>query len=145
MNRFLLLALTAGLLSTTAVNADLGAAEKREKVVLDVWCGEKGNDCKVTFDGQRIRVNDGKGITADQILFTQYDSCATANSFLSCNSKGFTITYKKANGSRGSGTFIISNLETAKTFRTEVERMTGREIGTAKTVDIEETRNQKDN
>ena len=71
---------SAALLSTSAmlcsaVQADLGSAEagienkKLSDTVYDAWCGSKNNtDCKVKFEDGRLIVNDGKGITADQVL-----------------------------------------------------------------------------
>jgi len=79
-----LLLASAALLSTSAmlcsaVQADLGPAgdgieDKKlpytvSNTVYDAWCGSKNNtDCKVKFEDGRLIVNDGKGITADQVL-----------------------------------------------------------------------------
>lgn len=46
MKCFLLLALTAGLLSPIAANADLGEAESEitQQKTFDAWCGKVNND-----------------------------------------------------------------------------------------------------
>ena len=38
------------------------------------WCGKRNNDCKVTFAGDKIAVNNGDGITREQ--FKRY-SCSS--------------------------------------------------------------------
>ena len=70
MKRFLLLLIIG--LSAPAL-ADLGEAESdvTQQKVFDAWCGKPKNSCKVIFDGKRLRVNDGEGITRDQILYTE--------------------------------------------------------------------------
>jgi len=43
--------------SPNAAFAGLGAAEEGTKRTFDAYCGEKGNDCKVEFTGERLTVN----------------------------------------------------------------------------------------
>jgi len=69
MHRFLFVALAAGLLSPAASMADLGKAEVGvEKTSIKTWCGKRKNTCVVTFEGERMRIDDGKGISSNQIL-----------------------------------------------------------------------------
>ena len=70
---------TASLLSASAllcgaVQADLGSAEdgigekKLSGTIYDAWCGNKSNeDCKVKFENDRLIVNNGSGITVEQV------------------------------------------------------------------------------
>ena len=73
MNRFLLLALTAGLLSPIAAKADLGEADLASpnnmlsNKVFEAWCGKEKKDCKVNFLDGRLKVNDSKGIKSDEV------------------------------------------------------------------------------
>ncbi|WP_269621769.1 hypothetical protein [Prochlorococcus marinus] len=137
MRHLLLAPLIIGLSSPAL--ADLGEAELTEfqTRTFDVWCGQRYKDCEVTFTGERLKVNAGKGITPSSILLTQEDNCGT---FYYC--ARFTVTYQKANGSKANGKFLMQNHHTVREFRQELERFTGREIGAAKTIDIEETRNK---
>ena len=92
MNRFLLLALTAGLLSPVSTKADMGSAnfnesEKEElakttqsnfltSATYDGWCGkvtkEVKNDCTFKFENGRLIVNESDGILIDQITDIQH-------------------------------------------------------------------------
>ena len=78
----LLLPLLAALALPTALMADLGGADlpnsgsfSTSNKVYDAWCGQfeytfkppKGVDCKVQFKNGRLIVDDGNGITKDQI------------------------------------------------------------------------------
>ena len=62
-----LLLLLPLLLGSPAV-ADLGPAETDVTETFDAYCGKVGNKCKVTFEEGRMRVNNGNGITRDQLI-----------------------------------------------------------------------------
>ena len=102
----LLLPLLAALALPTALNADLGEAEntKYQKKSFELRCGEeKGEKCIMTFDGNRLRVNNGKGITSDQVVLVQSAYCKIPRlSF--CTQ--YKITYKKADKSLVTGKFF---------------------------------------
>lgn len=70
--RYLLLLplLIAGSLLTVPVHSGLGeAASKSKSATYDAWCGEKGNDCKVSFTGGRITVNDKDSVAFEDITY----------------------------------------------------------------------------
>ena len=57
-----------------AVQADLGSAEDGvgdnalSGTIYDAWCGNKSNeDCQVMFENDRLIVNNGSGITVEQV------------------------------------------------------------------------------
>ena len=126
MKRFLLLALTTGLLSPIAAKADLGEAEPAAKQTFKIWCAEKKNDCDVTFDGNRLRVNGSSGITRKQII--AIDEFCMARQGLHT----YTVAYKKDDGSQSSGVFIVpgwrcENINNTK-FRPALVGWSGRTI-----------------
>ena len=135
----LLLPLLAALALPTAVNADLGEAEKTkyQKESFELRCGEeKGKKCIMTFDGNnRLRVNDGKGITSDQVVLVQKAYCKTPRISYCAQYK---ITYKKENGSLATGRFFNKKIKTKEDFEQSLEVFSGREIGAAIRVGIEE-------
>ena len=125
MKRFLLLALTAGLLITTVAKADLGEAETAQQKVFDVWCGKKKNNCKAIFEGDRLRVNDSKGIKSDQVLFTQLKIFDLTSGY----HEEYLVVYKKDDGSRQLGKFLISHRPTSKKFLNQLAAFTGKPVG----------------
>ena len=110
------------------VLADLGEAENKSEtqVSFDLWCGERGNDCKVTFDGERLRVNNSNGITADQILFTQRDN---KPDFWAGQIYSYKITYKKKNGENAYGKFLIMHVPTNERFNDKLSAFIGKPVG----------------
>tara|TARA_S200000501_G_scaffold315579_1_gene307962 strand:- start:101 stop:583 length:483 start_codon:yes stop_codon:yes gene_type:complete len=110
------------------VFADLGEAETTtdKQTSFDLWCGERGNDCKVTFDGERLKVNNGKGITADQILFTQRDNIPD---FWNGVIFSYKITYKKNNGDNAYGKFLIMHRPTNEQFNDKLSAFIGKPVG----------------
>ena len=134
MRRLLLLPLVLGV--SLPVQADLGAAEeglKRDS--FDLFCGTATkkirNECKVTFDGQRLKVNGGKGITADQILFTDLTQQMRAEGFLGYGTyyQTFTVTYRKGDGTNGYGKFTAIHNKTAQEFKEQLAAFTGKPVG----------------
>ncbi len=101
MNQFLFIALIAALISPIATKADLGEAEPAEKQTFKIWCAEKKNDCDVTFDGNRLRVNGSTGITREQIIVID-EFCLTWQGLHT-----YTVAYRKKDGSQSSGVFIV--------------------------------------
>ena len=50
--------------------AGLGAAtSKTQASRYDAWCGEKGNDCKVSFKDGKITVNDSDSVDFEQVTY----------------------------------------------------------------------------
>ena len=136
MNRFLLLALTAGLLIPNVAKADLGSAEKgMQQQSYDLFCGKvvkkKGTECTVSFDGNRLRVDGGKGIVADQILFTELTEKMKMDGFLGYGTFYFTfkVTYKKLDGTNGYGEFVSVHRPTAEKFTSHLAAFTGKPVG----------------
>ena len=52
--------------------ADLGPAETEAIDTIDAYCGKRGNECRVTFESSRMRVNDGKRISREQLVRFKY-------------------------------------------------------------------------
>ena len=123
MRRFLLIALGMGFLLPTAVNADLGEAERLKQQIRSykVWCGEKFNNCTVTFDRERMRVDGGKGITPDQII-EMNGRVSNSGSF----TYFYTITYRNENGENIESVFLMANAKTVNNFKEELKKFTVR-------------------
>ena len=115
MRRFLFLAIGLGLMFPTFANADLGDADLQKSgsnatstKVYDAWCGRfpftfrkpKGVDCKVRFENRRLIVNQGKGITPDQVVNVKLERrCKDTALWVTCGypneeDKRYTFTYK---------------------------------------------------
>ena len=134
MRRLLILPLLLGL--SSPVFADLGAAEEGlKKDSFDLFCGTATkkirNECKVTFDGQWLKVNGSKGITADQILFTDLTQQMRAEGFLGYGTyyQTFTVTYRKGDGTNGYGKFTTIHRQTAEDFKEQLAAFTGKPVG----------------
>ena len=55
--------------ATLPAHAGLGGAVINESITrYDAWCQTYGNDCRVIFDGDRMRVNNGEGIHRSQLI-----------------------------------------------------------------------------
>ena len=121
----LILPLLAALALPTAVSADLGEAEntKYQKKSFELRCGEeKGKKCIMTFDGNRLRVNDGKGITANQVVLIQEAFCKIPRlSFC----EQYKITYKKSDNSLVTGKFFNKNHKQEEDLLQELEIFSG--------------------
>ena len=76
----LLLPLIAALSFSAPAIADFGEAEKTKFIskTFNIWCGERGNDCEVTFEFDRMRVNGGKAVMGNQIVLVQYEHLSQA-------------------------------------------------------------------
>ena len=62
--------ISALLVATMPVSAGLGsAAIKGSTKGYDAWCGEKGNDCKVTFTDGKITVNNTDSVDFKNITY----------------------------------------------------------------------------
>ena len=132
MKRFLLLALTAGLLSTSTVNADLGDAEEKiEKQSFLTFCLKQRNNCTVTFEGKRLRVNDSEGITAKQVLrYWKSEEVQEKNCFFCDVYDVLHISYLKANGSEANAKFIFGGYSKKHARYTEFENALIKFLGT---------------
>ena len=134
MKRLLLLPLILSL--SSPVVADLGEAEKgMQQQSYDLFCGKvvkrKGTECTVSFDGNRLRVDGGKGIVADQILFTELTEKMKMDGFLGYGTFYFTfkVTYKKLDGTNGYGEFVSVHRPTAEKFTSQLAAFTGKPVG----------------
>ena len=77
MKKLAILVMAAMSLSISGlpVKAGLGeATTKSQSSTYDAWCGEKGNDCKVSFSKGKITVNNKHSVDFDDITYiTQND------------------------------------------------------------------------
>ncbi len=118
-------------LDNESAQGDLGKAEDHHQNSFNVWCGTKKNDCKVTFDGDRLRVNDGEGIRRSQISYIFHQR--PLNDVTSKNH--YTVVYKKIKTKKKgplnyfAGTFILKSLKDDHKFKKTIVRWTGKPIG----------------
>ena len=49
--------------------AGLGPASSSKPAAYDAWCGERKNDCKVSFDNAQITVDNKHSVPFDQLTF----------------------------------------------------------------------------
>ena len=62
--------LVASSMAVMPVHAGLGSAtSKTQSSAYDAWCGEKGNDCKVSFSNGKITVNDSDSVDFEYITY----------------------------------------------------------------------------
>jgi len=76
------IAATSLLAAGLPVNAGLGAATSNtQSSSYDAWCGEKGNDCKVSFNGGKITVNGTDSVDFEDITYItrSYESFGMAH------------------------------------------------------------------
>ena len=71
MRHLLLLPLlVASSLIAMPVHSGLGeAASKSKSSTYEAWCGEKGKDCKVSFENGKITVNDKHSVDFSDITY----------------------------------------------------------------------------
>ena len=111
--------------------ADLGPAETAmKKSSFNAWCGKRKNDCTVSFEGDRLLVNGTDGINKNQILRIWADK--ELRDFwdrnpLSYYQDVYYVTYKKADGSEGTGRFIFLNHQESTQFWNNLEIFLGPE------------------
>ena len=80
MKKLAILAMAAISLSISGLPAKAGlgeAATKSQSSVYDAWCGEKGNDCKVSFGNGEITVNDKHSVDFSDITYITRDLDST--------------------------------------------------------------------
>lgn len=123
MRKLLVLLLSAFALPT-GVNADLGEAEIIVPNVrtYDVWCEKKYNKCEVTFDDEKMRVNNNQGIFSDQII-SMKGTPSSASMFFTYT---YIITYSKNDGTIKEAKFLIANNTTLNLFKEELRNFTTR-------------------
>ncbi len=143
MKRLLLLPLL--LLFSTPVLADLGQAEdtKYQKNSYVLRCGrENGKKCTITFDGERLRVDGGVGITKDQVIYIRWMPCERAGFAIYCTQ--FRVNYKKEDGTLATGKFfLMKGLKGMKQFGHLVEKFelfSGKKMGSPEAIVIEENK-----
>ena len=149
MKRLLLLALTAGLLSPIAAKADLGDADLKKSgsnatstKVYNAWCGRfpftfrkpKGVDCKVRFENRRLIVNQGKGITPDQLINVKLERrCKDTALWVTCGypneeDKRYTFTYKSSMWEQKTAMITFRDQDTDNQFRSDLETWMGKPL-----------------
>ena len=145
--RKLLIPLLAALALPTAVMADLGGADlpnagsfSTSNKVYDAWCGEfpitikppKGVDCKVQFKEGRLIVDNGKGVTTDQISDVKLEYRCKSNVFLtSCKSrrdKRYRFNYIDSKGTNKTALITFRHHDTDQLFRTDLEVWLGKPL-----------------
>ncbi len=116
--------------------ADLGPAETDMKSsIFDAWCGKRGNNCKVSFVGDRLLVNGKDGIDKSQILRIWSDK--ELRNFWDRNPMSYYqdvyyVTYRKSDGAEGTGRFIFLNHQASAQFWNQLQIFLGpdrREVG----------------
>jgi len=116
--------------------ADLGPAETEMKTsAFDAWCGKRNNNCKVSFEVDRLLVNGKDGIDKSQILRIWSDK--ELRNFWDRNPMSYYqdvyyVTYRKSDGSEGTGRFIFLNHQASSQFWNQLQIFLGpdrREVG----------------
>ena len=113
------------------LKGDLGIAEDHNQDTFNIWCGIKKNECKVTFEGDRLRVNDGEGIKRSQVVYTFHQRPVP----MVTEFNHYTVVYKKIKNKKkgpfnfSSGTFIIKKVKDDHKFKKTFVRWTGKAIG----------------
>jgi len=111
--------------------ADLGPAEtEMRKSSFNAWCGKRKNDCTVSFEGDRLLVNGTDGINKSQILRVWADK--ELREFWDRNPMSYYqdvyyVTYRKTDGSEGTGRFIFLNQQESTQFWNNLEIFLGPE------------------
>ncbi len=67
VRRLIALGATVALFSPPS-SAGLGPAVSDAPTIVNAWCGKPLNNCRITFEGDRMRVDGNEGIAASQIL-----------------------------------------------------------------------------
>ncbi len=118
-------------LENESAQGDLGKAEDHHQNSFNMWCGIKKNDCKVSFEADRLRVNDGEGIRRSQIVYVFHQrprKLVTATDH-------YTVVYKKRKKNKKgpmnyfAGTFILKSEKDDHKFKKAFVRLTGKPIG----------------
>ena len=135
----LLLAVSFSLIASywsIPARADLGPAETEMKTsTFDAWCGKRSNNCKVSFEGDRLLVNGKDGIDKSQILRIWSDK--ELRNFwdrnpMSYYQEVYYVTYQKSDGSEGTGRFIFLIHQASSQFWNQLQTFLGpdrREVG----------------
>lgn len=119
--RFLLLLplLIASSLLAVPVHSGLGeAASKSKSATYDAWCGEKGNDCKVSFANEKITVNDKDSVDFDDITYIIKD---WSGNYV-WDGLTFGIEYRNDDGSLEFAEIWIAHYPTARKFWRDLKR-----------------------
>jgi hypothetical protein len=119
--------LLASLVFATPCCAGLGPAVTEAPNTINAWCGKPLNNCMITFQNGKMKVNNNEGITSDQIKMintnrTQKDAWwppAARNSY------GFRwdvqVTYEE-NGKQDVATFMFVNEQGAIDLQNAIQR-----------------------
>ena len=139
----LLLPLLAALALPTAVNADLGAADRKDfnNVSFSISCGDRNNPCTVSFDRERLRVNGGKGITAGQVLSIHKENLGGLRAF----TIEYSVVYEAKDGKKSIGKFFSKEslnrcdkrCKARRNFEFQLKAFTGREFGPNMPIDVQ--------
>ena len=113
----------------------------------EAWCGQDRNDCKVKFVGNRLVVNDGKGITKDQMTRIHktltcrqksFGSFGPPSCFKSQYDKDYSLSYDSSSGVNKTALITIRHQKTADDFDRDLQIFIGdflREIGPSFTLE----------
>jgi hypothetical protein len=100
--------------------ADLGAAEVGSNPsIFEAFCAKRGNKCTVTFADQKMTVNNGEGVSRDQIIRIWEERelrgfwDRTPGDYYH---PVYFVTYKKASGEDATGKFLFINAEAGSRF-----------------------------
>ena len=111
---------------------------------FNLWCGQVKNECVVSFEGDRMRVNNNKGIKRDQLLRVWDDQELRDFWRRTPVMNGYydTVvyaTYRKSDGTESTGKFIISSMKTASRFKNALAVFLGsgrREVGPSLKIEL---------
>ena len=130
-----LLLLLPLLLGSPAI-AGLGPAETEVIDTFDAYCGKRGNDYRVTFESCRMRVNNGKGISRDQLLSFKYTG---PDLFVfSCPGLQWVVSYRNSSEEIKTAKIIFRHSPTKIRFSKALEVFAGptRKLGPSIEVEI---------
>ena len=136
MKRLLLLLI---ILAGTPAIADLGPAETEVFETFDAYCGKVGISCKVSFEQGRMRVNNGKGISRDQLLSYKYTGPDLYLTFSSPD-LSWALSYRNSKGEIKTAKIIFKHGPTNIRFGQALEVFAGpsRKLGPSIEVEIKD-------
>ena len=138
MNRFLILALTAGLLSPIAAKADFGKADIQgqgfTKTKFAAWCAKRKNNCMVEFLKKGISVDSSSPVPYKRIKDFSFDEnhgwgCFHQNNMAwQCPGRAYTfdIFYLKSSGEESIARIIFAKHSTALEFMGALKKSQGK-------------------
>ena len=101
--------------------AGLGPASSSKPAAYDAWCGQRKNDCKVSFEGERITVDGKHSISFDQLTFISRNFMSPTLSAHD-NYTAFGIEYRNEDGSSEFAEILFAHYATDDRFWRDLRR-----------------------